>query len=85
MLAPKAGSCQFVATLAAGQTACSKLGECLVFLAAWRNEKGLTDCHRGSDLHSLECLGLFKCSTSPIAKVDQRVENPQQTLSLIGL
>jgi hypothetical protein len=38
---------------------------------------------RGSGLHSLECLGLFECSTSPIAKVDQRIENPQQSLSLI--
>ena len=54
-------------------------------LAAWRNEKRLGDCHRGSGLHSLEWLVLFKCSTSPIAKVDQRVENPQRTLSLIGL
>lgn len=30
----------------------------------------------GAGLHPLECLGLFKCSASSIAKVDQRVENP---------
>jgi len=38
----------------------------------------------GSDLNTSECFCLFQSRTAAIAKVDQRVENPQYLLSLIG-
>jgi hypothetical protein len=49
MLAPKARSCQLVAKLAAGRNGLLQTGGCWVFLAAWRNEKRLADCHRIED------------------------------------